>query len=186
MRKNRLKWIIPASLAAAAAVAAVAIFWPRADVPAGRSATRTDDWKRERIEELYAEYRASFPDVPQVTVAQLLTESGVGKVVIVDSRATAEQEVSMIPGAIPASQFDRQSGRYKDRKVVVYCTIGYRSGLYAKKLVERGYRAANLKGGILAWVHAGQSVAGRGGPTNRVHVYGRKWDLVPRGYEAVW
>ena len=24
------------------------------------------------------------------------------------------------------------------------------------------------------------------GPTTRVHVYGRKWSLLPAGYEAVW
>ena len=146
----------------------------------------TDEQKRQRIEKLYAEYRASFPDAAEMTVAQLLVEKKTGKVVLVDVREPAEQEVSMIPGAIPARQFEQEDKWREAKQIVVYCTIGYRSGLYAEKLGEQGYRAVNLKGGILAWVHAGQMIVNRNGMTTRMHVYHRKWNLLPREYEATW
>ncbi len=147
---------------------------------------RADDQKRQRIDELYAEYRASFPDVPEMTVEQLLAGRTTDDLVLVDVREPAEQEVSMIPGAIPVRQFEAEGKRHEAKRIVVYCTIGYRSGLYARKLNELGQRIFNLKGGILAWAHAGGAVVDLNGQTNRVHVYGREWNLLPCGYEAVW
>ena len=43
-----------------------------------------------------------------------------------------------------------------------------------------------LRGGLLAWVHAGGKVYDKNGETRRIHVYGRKWNLGPRDYEGVW
>jgi rhodanese-related sulfurtransferase len=92
----------------------------------------------------------------------------------------------MIPGAIPGKQFEASGRRYVGKQVVVYCTIGYRSGLYAKRLDKQDRHVFNLKGGILAWAHAGQAAVNLNGQTNRVHLYGREWNLLPHGYEAVW
>jgi sodium/bile acid cotransporter 7 len=44
----------------------------------------------------------------------------------------------------------------------------------------------NLRGGILAWVHDGGTVYDQNGETRRIHVYGRKWNLAPNSYQAVW
>ena len=58
--------------------------------------------------------------------------------------------------------------------------------LYAKELVEQGVDVANLKGGVLGWAHAdGRFVDPQGGRTQRVHVYGQDWDLLPDGYASV-
>jgi rhodanese-related sulfurtransferase len=35
---------------------------------------------------------------------------------------------------------------------VCYCTIGMRSGQFAKELCERGFNASNLEHSILGWV----------------------------------
>ncbi len=150
------------------------------------AAPRSDADKRERIEALYRRYKRSFPETPEVTVDELLAMRGREETVIVDGREGAEREVSMIPGAISLEEFERGIDEHKDRAVVVYCTIGYRSGLVTKSLHERGLRAYNLRGGILAWLDAGQEVADAEGETRRVHVYGSKWDLAPEGYETVW
>ncbi len=180
MSRGRLKWVIMAGLAVTVMAAALII------LPAVRSAMLTDDQRRQRIEDLYAEYRKLFPDVPEMTVSQLLVAQKTGKVVLVDVREPAEQEVSMIPGAIPGRQFEEEGKLHETKQIVVYCTIGYRSGLYAKKLDKQDRHVFNLKGGILAWAHAGKAVVDLKGPTKRVHVYGRAWNLLPRGYEAVW
>ena len=92
----------------------------------------------------------------------------------------------MIPGAITKILHDQNPEAYRDRQMVTYCTIGYRSGLYAQQLRKDGFDAINLRGSILSWAHAGQSLENTAGETRRVHVYGRKWDLLPEGYEAEW
>lgn len=150
----------------------------------GGTAALSDAEKLARVQEMYAGYRASFAEVPEETVAALLAERD--RVVLVDVRTPAERAVSMIPGAIPVEMLEAHPDAYRDRKVVTYCTIGYRSGLYAEKLRQRGWKVANLAGSILAWTLAHQPLVDARGPTRRVHVYGRRWNLAGEGYEAVW
>jgi len=114
---------------------------------------------------------------------QLMRE---GKAVFVDVREPEEQRVSMLPGAITEQELLKNIQKYKDRILIGYCTISYRSGKLAQKLRDRGIVMLNLRGGMLAWVHAGGRVYDANGETRRIHVYGRKWNLIPEGYEAVW
>jgi len=93
----------------------------------------------------------------------------------------------MIPGAIDEALFEERIEDYRTDAIVVYCTIGVRSGRYVKRLIKDGYDAYNLKGGILAWAHAGgRFVDKTGKETRRVHVYGKRWNLLPKGYEGIW
>ena len=146
----------------------------------------SDEEKRAQIKKLYEAYRRDFPLITDIRAGELSAAKTQGHVVIIDVRESVEQEVSMIPGAISTGQFKREADRYKRSTIVAYCTIGSRSGLYAKELQDKGYSVSNLRGGILSWAHAGQSVANNAGLTNRVHVYGSKWNLLPEGYVAVW
>ena len=92
----------------------------------------------------------------------------------------------MSRGAIAASDSEENRQSYEGATVVTYCTIGGRSGKYAKGLVDAGVKAFNLRGAILAWTHAGGDLVDTEGPTRRVHVHGRKFDLTADGYEPVW
>jgi rhodanese-related sulfurtransferase len=152
----------------------------------GASEELSDEQKLDRVNELYDKYKRSFPDTPDVSVEEVISMQERADVILVDRRERKEQEVSMLPGAITSEQFERNMEKYKDKTIVVYCTIGSRSGYYTKHLIEKGLRAYNLRGSILAWIHAGQRLVSDGEETRRVHVYGRKWNLAPKGYEAVW
>jgi len=154
--------------------------------PMGRAEELTDRQKLARIDDLYRTYKRSFPDVPDVTVNELISMKKERDVVLVDGRKRKEQAVSMIPGAISSREFERNIEHYRDKIIVVYCTIGSRSGHYTAGLIKKGFTAYNLKGSILAWTHAGGELVNGEKETRRVHVYGRRWDLVPEGYEAVW
>lgn len=165
-------------VAALAAAILAAVF-------AGKSETLTDEQKLQKINDLYAEQRAAFPNIEEMTAPELQAAMAAGRVVLVDVREPAERKVSIIPGAISQERFAQENEAHESTTIVVYCTVGLRSGLYVKHLRTRGYRAVNLKGGILAWAHAGQPVANDAGPTNRVHVYSRQWDLLPAAYKAV-
>jgi rhodanese-related sulfurtransferase len=65
----------------------------------------------------------------------------------------------MLPGTrvLTAAEFEQQhcQAQPADLLVVCYCTVGYRSGRYAADLLAQGLQAANLQGGILAWVSEG-------------------------------
>jgi len=152
---------------------------------------------RARVEDMYADYKArSFSEIPDVEIdaARALadsldaTPSPDDDVVWLDVRDHRERRISILPGALDLETYEDRRDELEGRPVVVYCTIGYRSGLAARELRRRGVEAHNLAGGILAWAHAdGHVVDGRtGGDTHRVHVYGWRWNLLPDGWTGVW
>lgn len=143
----------------------------------------------QRIESMYREYeRDSFPGVPAVSAVAARAWADSVDVVFVDARAPRERKISELPDALSTAEFEQTADRYTGRPVIVYCTIGYRSGIETVALRRRGIEAYNLEGGILAWAHAeGNVVDGVSGvPTRRVHVYGRRWNLLPAGWTGVW
>lgn len=174
----------------APAVCSAACLFALALVPVGACqdpGALPDAEKRVRIDELYEGYRRSFPDAPETT-AETLRErlSGPEPPIVVDVRDDEERAVSTIPGALSRKEFEERHDELAGREVVTYCTIGYRSGLYTQRLIDEGWKASNLRGSIVSWTHAGGELVRNGEPTRRVHVYGRKWNLVADGYEAVW
>ena len=146
----------------------------------------TDEEKLARVEEMVAEVERRFPEVEAVTVEEVGRLLETGSVVLVDARAPREREVSWIPGSITSEEFEQDPDRYADLAVVAYCTIGRRSSEYAKRQNEEGRPVLNLRGSLLSWTHAGAPLVGPDGPTNRLHVYGKTWDLAPARYETIW
>jgi sodium/bile acid cotransporter 7 len=142
--------------------------------------------KRQKIEDMYAGYKKQFPEVRDISPQMVMDLRAKGKTVLIDIREPREQQVSMLPGAITEKEFMNDPAKYKDADKIAYCTISYRSGKFAQKLQKKGIIVYNLKGGMLAWVHDGGKVFDQNGETHRIHVYGRKWDLGPKRYQAVW
>lgn len=153
------------------------------------SESKPDSALEDEMISMYQEYRAeAYPDAPEIRVREYDSIRTDTNTVLVDVREKKEYAVSIIPGAVTQKEFEKDKDRYKSHQIIVYCTIGYRSGEYTEKLADEGFSAYNLVGGVLAWAHEGHSFTGLddGNETNRVHVYGKKWNLVPKGYEAVW
>ncbi len=104
-------------------------------------------------------------------------------VVLVDAREKKEYDVSKIEGAIWVGYDDFDLSRLqrieKNAKVVVYCSVGYRSEKIAEKLLEAGYTdVANLYGGIFEWVNQDQVVVDQQNkPTKKVHAFSRIWGV---------
>ena len=100
--------------------------------------------------------------------------------ILLDTRSYREYEVSHIEGAIWVGydEFDisKLASISKDKKVVVYCSVGYRSGKIGEKLAKAGYsKVFNLWGGIFDWVNKGKPVVNDTGATNHIHGYNKKW-----------
>jgi rhodanese-related sulfurtransferase len=136
-----------------------------------------------KIETLFQEYAAKVSDVPTLGAALLLAKNA-PDTIFIDVREARERAVSSIPGALSLAQFEALKERAK-HPVVVYCTVGYRSGLSARALRAQGIDARNLRGGILAWIASGGAlVDAQGKPTLHVHVYAEHWAVVPKTFIA--
>lgn len=149
------------------------------------STPTTDPERAQAIDEMYQSYRLGFAGVPEISAAQLKAElDGGSRIILVDVREPKERAVSRIPGALSTEEYEALPP--SSQSVVAYCTIGARSGNYASKLKSKGVDVKNLVGSILAWTHVGGELVDDDGPTRRVHVYARRWDLTAGGYESVW
>lgn len=105
--------------------------------------------------------------------------------VVVDVRSEKETNVSVIPGAITKAQYEKDAAKHQGKLVIPYCTVGARSGAYAKQLAGKGVEVKNYKGSILDWVNAGLPLTTLDGqPTKRVHTYSDRY-RVPANYEQV-
>lgn len=146
----------------------------------------TDADKKEIVYQMYADYKSKdFPKVIDILPQQAMELMQTGQVVFVDTRKAAEMNVSMLPKALTKAGFLHNPLKYKHLTIIAYCTIGYRSGLFAKEMKIKGITVHNLAGGIVAWALEGGRVFDANGETKRIHVYGKKWNYLPHGYEAV-
>ena len=146
-----------------------------------------DAARKDRVYALYAGYKKDFPQAEEISAAQAVALAHKGELLPIDVREPAERAVSTLPDAVTAKQYLADPGRFAGKKAVAYCTIGYRSGVWAEEEAKKGLPVANMSGGLLGWLHAGGTlVDAKGEPTKTVHVYGRTWDLAPKGFTAVW
>ena len=116
--------------------------------------------------------------VPEVSVA---ATSRCNDCVFLDAREQKEFNVSHLQNAVWVGYktFDVKTIRDipKNKKIIVYCSVGYRSEKIAEKLLKAGYtNVSNLYGGIFEWVNAGNMVYKNDlTPTNEVHAYSKMW-----------
>ena len=78
------------------------------------------------------------------------------KVVFLDSREKSEYNISHIKDAqwVGYDDFDikRLKTISKDSKIIIYCSVGYRSEKVTKKLEKAGFKKVfNMYGGLFEW-----------------------------------
>jgi rhodanese-related sulfurtransferase len=130
--------------------------------------------------------------VPVIKAPELKAILDDTNLILIDVRQPKELEVSMLPHALSTAQF---AARYRHgipagKRIVVYCTIGYRSGKYAEELAKMGIKSESLEGGILMWSFAGGKLLCKNTrdewvETNRIHVYDAEWNIVHPDYLGV-
>jgi rhodanese-related sulfurtransferase len=146
----------------------------------------TDEEKKTIVYEMYGNYKKyDFPDVKDIHPKQAMELLKAGKVVFVDIRKQAEMDVSMLPDSIPEAAFLEHPEKYKNKIVIAYCTISYRSALFTQKMQKQNIPIQNLIGGLLAWVLEGGKIYDQKGETRRIHVYGKEWNYPADGYDSV-
>lgn len=106
--------------------------------------------------------------------------------IIVDVREAREFAVSHLPGAIrvaPSISVDElleSLGNVSGRKVVLYCSVGFRSSKLAQRAHEALTRAGassvvNMSGGIFRWHNEGRPLSRGDVVSSNVHPYNWRW-----------
>jgi len=97
-------------------------------------------------------------DMQEIEVDELAARLERGEATIVDVRRPDEWEEAHIDGASLVTLdglADRLDELPRDETLLVICRSGGRSAVATETLVEAGFDAVNVTGGMLAWIDAG-------------------------------
>ncbi|MFY0672110.1 MAG: rhodanese-like domain-containing protein [Bacteroidia bacterium] len=119
-------------------------------------------------------------DISLVDVNLLKESKRWDEFVFLDAREIEEYNVSHLKGAKWVGYSDFSIERVKNidtsKTIIVYCSVGYRSGKIGERLKANGYKnVLNLYGGIFEWSNSGGEIFNKMGKTNDVHGYDVKW-----------
>lgn len=137
----------------------------------------------EKLSDVEAAVRKSFPEVRQMSTGELSAELSDPKrppVVLIDVRSKDEFDISHLQGArLVDPEIDpvfALSDVAPDAEVVVYCSVGWRSSKYARKLQSNQFKNVyNLEGSIFKWANEGRPVFNAVQKVQTVHPYDRVW-----------
>jgi rhodanese-related sulfurtransferase len=137
--------------------------------------------------------------VPPLKSSEFLAKYAPADIILIDCRTRPERAISMIQGAIALEGLDIASlstdEDKKNKTIMTYCSVGYRSGLEAehlKDMLGKDRELYNLDG-ILAYTHALAAYEQDGPPlvnpdtqeaTNKVHSFSKQWDVADDAYET--
>lgn len=122
-----------------------------------------------------------FPGTEWVDTAGLAewTSDVSTELVLLDARTAEEFDVSRLRGAArvdPDAEALDIGAVSRSTRIVVYCSVGYRSAAVARRLTRDGYeKVFNLEGGIFQWANEGRPVFRGDERVEKVHPYDRVW-----------
>jgi rhodanese-related sulfurtransferase len=125
---------------------------------------------------------ARYPEVQWVTTGALsryLGRPAYESLVLLDAREPDEFRVSHLRGARrvdPDLEDVSTLNIDEEAHIVVYCSVGWRSGAFADRMRRAGHRLVyNLEGGIFRWANEGRRLVSGGRDTSVVHPYDATW-----------
>lgn len=125
--------------------------------------------------------RHDFPGIRRIEpnlLADWLNDKNRAQPVLLDIRTKPEYDVSHIHGArlVTPDASVATIDLPKETPIVTYCSVGYRSGAFAKKLQEAGYtNVQNMAGSIFQWANEGRPIEREGKRADKVHPYNGTW-----------
>ena len=98
-----------------------------------------------------------FTSIPSMTVSDLDDPLG-DELSVIDVRVQIEWDHGHIDGAVhlPMTEFVDRRAELPDGRLLVVCRVGNRSARVTAYLVQQGYDAVNLDGGMVDWAAAGR------------------------------
>jgi rhodanese-related sulfurtransferase len=128
--------------------------------------------------------RREFPEVDRISTDELsrwLADSHRAHPVLLDVRTGSEFSVSHLAGAQNVAPETEPAlanlPSAKDTPIVTYCSVGYRSAAFARKLQIAGFTdVRNLEGSIFQWANEERPlVDAKDERTRKVHPYDAFW-----------
>ena len=133
-----------------------------------------------------ASYRVMLKSLLDHSVPEMSVETAAklhGKSVFLDAREESEYEVSHIADAqfVGYDHFDINSVKDipKNKPIIVYCSVGYRSEKISEQLIAAGYTDVhNMYGGLFEWKNQDYKVIdSTGNQTKKVHAFNKSWGV---------
>lgn len=140
---------------------------------------------QEGLSEIHADIVGDYPTVSHVT-ADDLTTIRAENILLLDIREPEEFAVSHLPGAVQidldiseTALLDR-IGDIQDKEVVVYCSVGRRSSIFAERMTaalesKGATSVSNLESGVFGWHNERRVLTDAKGETDVVHPYDEVW-----------
>jgi len=129
------------------------------------------------IKKIKSLYKFTVPIIQPKDLYKIIDNENI---YILDTRTEEEYNVSHIKNAVFAGfkNFDINKFLYipKNAKIIVYCSVGYRSEKIGEKLLKAGHTDVfNLFGGIFEWINQDFKIYDKHGETTRIHGYSKNW-----------
>ena len=142
------------------------------------------DQERQRCVKAYeADTQRQCANAIAITAAEAAKIEGA---LFIDYRTTEAIAVSTLPNAIAIATFQADPEKFRGRPIVFYDYSGTMSCSVAEGLRQEGFKAFALAGGVLGWAWSGEKFVKNGATVHSVHVYKKKWALLPAGYKAIY
>lgn len=154
----------------------------------------TEDTRFGKLKQMMKDCTSHFPDIEVISTTDLQRMiKQHDKVWVVDVRDVDERAVSVIPGSISTTELDVavDAGDVSQSDLIIpYCTVGYRSGMYAQGLKDRGFFNVRNSEGILLWTYSELPLVVKEHSGERkvreVHTFGQQWDLASPQYKSIY
>ena len=137
------------------------------------------------LDAVHADIVSDHKSVAQLSPDDLL-KLETSDIILLDIREPKEYAVSRLPGAVwvnPSASAETallQMGDVTGKKIVVYCSVGRRSSIFAEReqeaLMKMGATSVeNLERGIFGWHNEARELVDANGTTDVVHPYDAVW-----------
>ena len=117
--------------------------------------------------------------VARESLSRWMLDESASPFILLDTRSPEEYDVSHLSQALrvaPDVEASSLSHIPHSTRIVVYCSVGYRSAAVARRLSKAGFESVyNLVGGIFGWTNDGRPVYRGELPASTVHPYDRIW-----------
>ncbi len=142
------------------------------------------------IFEKIVDWSFSVPNIEHNDFKRKLSSIDSSQFIIFDTRCEEEFKTSHITNAIqldPGITLDEfgkvYSKNIKNKHLVFYCSVGYRSSKCLQRLKEVAHNSGaislqNLKGGIFRWYNENYEVVNEKGITDDIHPYDTFWKFL--------
>lgn len=147
--------------------------------------------------ELHQKIMTNYPSMSHISRTELEKQLTSGKLLILDTRPAKEYNVSHIAGALqvdPDISPELFRARYgkavKNKRLVVYCSVGHRSSDLGERLQSTALNAGavsvqNMEGGLFGWHNDKRPLVNASGSTSGIHPYNAFWGRLIENKDAI-